>query len=140
MVHQRDVAGIALSVLNDKVRFLQKPENSRTTRKRLYPTYPPWEEFMRDVGKVKLTINPQKKTLDKIWNWLSISVAPSLKLFEEIGKLDNQDYIGLLVEQGIMKEYFDNCLEVTKRILDGRKSSAKIYDDYKKFSLMAKKY
>lgn len=28
------------------------------------------------------------------------------------------------------KEYFDNCLEVTKRILDGRKSSAKIYDDY----------
>ena len=28
------------------------------------------------------------------------------------------------------KEYFDNCLEVTKRILNGRKSSAKIYDDY----------
>lgn len=28
------------------------------------------------------------------------------------------------------KEYFDNCLEVTKRILDGRKSSAKIYNDY----------
>ena len=25
LVHQRDVAGIALSVLNDKVRFLQKP-------------------------------------------------------------------------------------------------------------------
>ena len=123
LVHQRDVAGIALSVLNDKVRFLQKPENSRTTRKRLYPTYPPWEEFMRDVGKVKLTINPQKKTLDKIWNWLSISVAPSLKLFEEIGKLDNQDYIGLLVEQGIMND-----------------SQRKIYDDYKKFSLMAKKY
>ena len=83
----------------------------------------PWEEFMRDVGKVKLTINPQKKTLDKIWNWLSISVAPSLKLFEEIGKLDNQDYIGLLVEQGIMND-----------------SQRKIYDDYKKFSLMAKKY
>ena len=123
LVHQRDVAGIALSVLNDKVRFLQKPENSRTTRKRLYLTYPPWEEFMRDVGKVKLTINPQKKTLDKIWNWLSISVAPSLKLFEEIGKLDNQDYIGLLVEQGIMND-----------------SQRKIYDDYKKFSLMAKKY
>ena len=62
------------------------------------------KKFMRDVGKVKLTINPQKKTLDKIWNWLSISVAPSLKLFEEIGKLDNQDYIGLLVEQGIMND------------------------------------
>ena len=28
------------------------------------------------------------------------------------------------------KEYFDNCLETTKRILNGRKSTAKIYDDY----------
>lgn len=28
------------------------------------------------------------------------------------------------------KEYFDNCIEITKRILDGRKSSAKLYDDY----------
>ena len=37
--------------------------------------------------------------------------------------LDNQDYIGLLVEQGIMND-----------------SQRKIYDDYKKFSLMAKKY
>ena len=46
-----------------------------------------------------------------------------MKLFEEIGKLDNQDYIGLLVEQGIMND-----------------SQRKIYDDYKKFSLMAKKY
>ena len=26
--------------------------------------------------------------------------------------------------------YFDNCLETTKRILNGRKSTAKIYDDY----------
>ena len=29
-----------------------------------------------------------------------------------------------------LEQYFDNCLEVTKRILDGRKYSAKIYDDY----------
>lgn len=72
----RDVAKIALSVLNDKVRFLQKPENGRTTRKRLYPTDASWEEFMRDVGKVKLTMNPQKKTLDSIWDWLSTSVSP----------------------------------------------------------------
>ena len=28
------------------------------------------------------------------------------------------------------KEYFENCLEVTKKIINGRKSSSKIYDDY----------
>lgn len=51
-----------------------------------------------------------------------ISVSPSLKLFAEVGKLDNQDYIGLLLEQGKMNN--------TQR---------KIYDDYKKSSLMGKK-
>lgn len=40
LLKDRDVARIALSVLNEKVRFLQKPENSTVTRKRLYPTYP----------------------------------------------------------------------------------------------------
>jgi len=102
LLKDRDVARIALSVLNEKIRFLQKPKNSKTTRKRLYPTYPPWKEFMKDVGKVRLTMNPQKKTLDKIWNWLTVSVSPSLKLISEIGKLDKQDYIGLLVENGRM--------------------------------------
>lgn len=115
LLKDRDVARIALSVLNEKIRFLQKPENSKTTRKRLYPTYPPWEEFMKDVGKVRLTMNPQKKTLDKIWNWLTVSVSPSLKLMSEIGKLDKQDYIGLLVKNGRMNT-----------------TQQRIYDDYKK--------
>lgn len=119
LINHRDVAQVALSVLNEKVRFLQKPENSTTTRKRLYPTYPPWEEFMQDVGKVRLTMNPQKKTLERIWHWLTVYVAPSLKMISEIGKLDNEDYITLLVENGKMND-----------------TQQRIYDDYKKSSLL----
>ena len=70
------MARIALSVLNEKIRFLQKPENSKTTRKTSLSNLPTMEEFMKDVGKVRLTMNPQKKTLDKIWNWLTVSVSP----------------------------------------------------------------
>lgn len=61
LIQHRDVAQVALQVLNEKARFLQKPENSMTTRKRLYPTYPPWEVFMQDIEKVKLAMSPQKK-------------------------------------------------------------------------------
>lgn len=117
LLKDRDVARIAISVLNEKVRFLQKPENSTATRKRLYPTYPPWEKFMENVGKVRLTMNPQKKSLDKIWNWLSVYVAPSLKMISEIGKLDNQDYVRLLVENGKMND-----------------TQQRIYEEYKKSS------
>lgn len=115
LIQHRDVAQVALQVLNEKVRFLQKPENSTTTRKRLYPTYPLWEIFMQDVSKVKLTMNPQKKTLEKIWNWLNIYVSPSLKLFDELGKVENKDYVRMLVENGKMN-HTQKCL----------------YDDYMK--------
>ena len=117
LIARRDVAEIAMSVLNGKIRFLEQPENKSTSRKRLYPTYPPWKLFMQDIEKIKLTIQPQKKTLDSIWNWLESSVAPSLKLFSEIGELDNCDYIQVLIEQAKMND-----------------TQIKIYEDYKKSS------
>ena len=117
LIARRDVAEIAMSVLNGKIRFLEQPENKSTSRKRLYPTYPPWELFMQDIEKIKLTIQPQKKTLDSIWNWLESSVAPSLKLFSKIGELDNGDYIQVLIEQAKMND-----------------TQIKIYEDYKKSS------
>ena len=117
LIARRDVAEIAMSVLNGKIRFLEQPENKSTSRKRLYPTYPPWKLFMQDIEKIKLTIQPQKKTLDSIWNWLESSVAPSLKLFSKIGELDNYDYIQVLIEQAKMND-----------------TQIKIYEDYKKSS------
>lgn len=117
LIARRDVAEIAMSVLNGKIRFLEQPENKSTSRKRLYPTYPPWELFMQDIEKIKLTIQPQKKTLNSIWNCLESSVAPSLKLFSEIGELDNCDYIQVLIEQAKMND-----------------TQIKIYEDYKKSS------
>ena len=115
LIARRDVAEIAMSVLNGKIRFLEQPENKSTSRKRLYPTYPPWKLFMQDIEKIKLTIQPQKKTLDSIWNWLESSVAPSLKLFSKIGELDNYDYIQALIEQAKMNDTQIKIFEVYKK-------------------------
>ena len=54
LLRYRDVAGLAMEVLNSKIRFLEKPTDSMTTRKRLYPTYQAWAELMKDIGKVTL--------------------------------------------------------------------------------------
>ena len=54
LLRYRDVAGLAMEVLNSKIRFLEKPTDSTTTRKRLYPTYQAWAELMKDIGKVTL--------------------------------------------------------------------------------------
>ena len=55
LLKYRDVAGLAMEILNSKIRFLEKPTDSMTTRKRLYPTYQAWAELMKDIGKVKLS-------------------------------------------------------------------------------------
>lgn len=102
LVRYRNVADLAMEILNDKVRFLQKPMDGRITRKRLYPTYQPWIDFMENVKRLKLTMNPQEKTLEKIWNWLNVYVSPSLKLFSEVGKAEGKDYLGILVDRAEM--------------------------------------
>ena len=82
LLKDRNVARIAMSILNDKVRFLQKPENSSVTRKRLYPTYPPWEEFMQNIPKLKLCMDsiPIDNYLQKNREWLINNAAPSVKM------------------------------------------------------------
>lgn len=67
-------------------------------------------------------MNPEKKTLERTWQWLNVAVSPSLKLMDKIGKLDNRDYIRRLIERGQMNE-----------------EQQRIYEDYKKSFLLRKK-
>lgn len=118
LLRYKDVARLAMEVLNSKIRFLEKPTDSMTTRKRLYPTYRAWAELMKDIGKVKLTMQPQKKSLQKVWEWLEKYVAPSLKLFAEVGKIEQRDYIANLIANGEMnitqKQLYDDYIKARK--------------------------
>ena len=71
-----------------------------------------------NIGKVKLTMQPQKKSLQKVWEWLEKYVAPSLKLFAEVGKIEQRDYIGNLVKNGEMnitqKQLYDDYIKARK--------------------------
>ena len=79
LLRYRDVAGLAMEVLNSKIRFLEKPTDSMTTRKRLYPTYQAWAELMKDIGKVKLTMQPQKKSLQKAVSYTHLNWSCSVQ-------------------------------------------------------------
>lgn len=73
---------------------------------------------MKDIGKVKFTMQPQKKSLQKVWEWLEKYVAPSLKLFAEVGKIEQRDYIGNLIANGEMnitqKQLYEDYLKSLK--------------------------
>lgn len=67
-------------------------------------------------------MQPQEKSLQRVWDWLERSVAPSLKLFAELGKIEKKDYIGNLIENGEMN--------ITQR---------KLYDDFLKSQKLRKR-
>ena len=83
---------------------------------------------MHNVGKIKLTMNPEKKTLERTWRWLNVAVSPSLKLIDKIGELDNRDYIRQLVEQGQMNEEQQRIYEDYKKSFLLREEERRIFD------------
>ena len=76
----------------------------------------------------KLTMNPEKKTLERTWQWLNVAVSPSLKLMDKIGKLDNRDYIRQLIERGQMNEEQQRIYEDYKKSFLLREEERRIFD------------
>ena len=62
-------------------------------------------------------MQPQKKSLQKVWEWLEKYVAPSLKLFAEVGKI-KAHHIGNLVANGEMnitqKQLYDDYIKARR--------------------------
>ena len=76
------------------------------------------EPFTTLLGTGGACVQPQKKSLQKVWEWLEKYVAPSLKLFAEVGKIEKRDYIGNLVANGEMnitqKQLYDDYIKARR--------------------------
>ena len=53
---------------------------------------------MKDIGKVKLTMQTTEEKFTKGVGVVGKICCPSLKLFAEVGKIEQRDYIGNLVK------------------------------------------
>lgn len=87
LVARRDVATVALEVLNESIRFVKRPEGSKDTNRWRYPLWEPWAWFMRDVGKCKLTMKPEVKDYYDRLAWLEKAVFPTLKAYMKIDEI-----------------------------------------------------
>ncbi len=109
------MARIALSVLNEQNTIFRKAGKQHDNTKKALSYLSPVGRTHARYREDKVTMHPEKKTLERTWQWLNVAVSPSLKLMDKIGKLDNRDYIRQLIERGQMNE-----------------EQQRIYEDYKK--------
>lgn len=99
LVKRREVFTVAMEVLNDTLRFVTKGGGERKCR---WPTWEPWKWFMKDVSKLKLYMKPKEKTFPELCHWLSVYVAPSLKIVREVDRNLGTDNLETIIEGAIL--------------------------------------
>ena len=114
LVERRAVCDVVLEVLNASVRFVRKPENSKSKRIKLYPLWEPWEWFIKDVGKLKLTIKPRLKDYYTLLGWVEVYVAPTLKMLNMIDQYFGLNNLEKAISKAKLNEKHYNMIESCK--------------------------
>lgn len=150
LIKRREVYTTAMDALNSSIRFIKNPGEDGDKTKWRWPMWEPWAWFMRDVGKIKLSMEPKKKDYYDRLNWLQIAVAPTLWVYMEIDrrlgtnevekmmnnvKLDKkhrqmlEDYINQLEAQAVLANDEERRKEL-ENIMQNRSEGYMYVDDY----------
>ncbi|MEV2911212.1 replication initiation factor domain-containing protein, partial [Paenibacillus larvae] len=95
LVQRREVFMVAMEVLNETLRFVTKGKGENRSR---WPTWQPWKWFMRDIGKLNLRMMPKEKTFPELYHWLSVYVAPSLRVIREVDQSLGTNNLETMIE------------------------------------------
>ncbi|MDT2225180.1 replication initiation factor domain-containing protein [Enterococcus faecalis] len=111
LVQTRRVDEIALSILKQQVRFVVPPKNGSDKDKHRWPVWQPWEWFLKDVSQLKLSVEPKEKSLEQLYGWLSLSVAPSLWVVRELDRMCGTRQLSRLIDNANVTEKHRKMLE-----------------------------
>ncbi|MFB4260957.1 replication initiation factor domain-containing protein [Shouchella clausii] len=94
LIERQDLLNISMQIINNYLRFVDANEDVSRER---WKTSPFWEEFIGDVGKLRLYVNPEQDFYEKSRRWLQNSCAPTMKMVLEadqaLGRQDLSDMI-----------------------------------------------
>lgn len=111
LIKRREVFTVAMEVLNECVRFVEKPKDSEDDKASRYPLWEPWAEFMQDVGKLNLCMKPEAKNYLTMLAWIEKTVAPTLKILKIIDDIMETNVLGELIENAKFTEKHEQLLE-----------------------------
>ncbi|MGY3779307.1 replication initiation factor domain-containing protein [Isobaculum melis] len=111
LVARQEVFTIAMEILNENIRFVRKPNDSKLTDIKKYPLWQPWAWFMSDVKKLNLCMRPEAKNYFTMLNWIKVSVAPTLKILKIIDDVTGKNELDSLIDGAKFSEKHEKLLE-----------------------------
>lgn len=112
-----DIRKTAFEIINRYVRFLEEDKNEKDIEK--WNLDFRWHIFMHDCYyKLKLTMQPEPYTIERSYNWLSKSVAPTLAMVKKLDDIDGTDFVAQIEnmalpekQQKILEQYSRNVID-----------------------------
>lgn len=117
LVKTQRVDEVALSVLNQEIRFVVPPENGMDSNKRRWPIWQPWAWFMKDVKKLKLSIDPHEKSFEQLFSWMFKSNGPMLWVMRELDRrCDTQQLKWIIDNANVTEKHYKMVENYEKQV------------------------
>lgn len=111
LIKRREVFSIAMEVLNESIRFVKKPIDTKIKDVKKYPLWKPWAWFMVDVKKLNLCMQPESKNYFDKLHWIKKYVAPTLKILREVDNRRGTAELENIIENAELNKHHMQLLE-----------------------------
>lgn len=109
LIKEQDLRYIALSIVNNYIRFV---DQDKQENKKYWRTSNFWQAFIGDVSKLRLYQKPEDDFYEKTVNWLAQSCAPSMKMVHEYDMASGNQQLSDMVLTAEMSERHQKMLDV----------------------------
>jgi transcriptional regulator with XRE-family HTH domain len=117
-----DAERTAFSIINHYIRFVDSEEDKPKNRWKINPE---WAYFVGDNRvPIRLTTQPEPFTMERALHWLQRQVAPTLKMVQELDKMNHTTIMDDMLEHTELKDKHRHLLELEKTTIEERIDTA----------------
>ena len=117
-----DAERTAFSIINHYIRFVDPEEDKPKNRWKINPE---WAYFVGDNREpIRLTTQPEPFTMERALHWLQRQVAPTLKMVQELDKMNHTTILDDMLEHTELKDKYRHLLELEKTTIEERIDTA----------------
>lgn len=117
-----DAERTAFSIINHYIRFVDPEEDKPKNRWKINPE---WAYFVGDNREpIRLTTQPEPFTMERALHWLQRQVAPTLKMVQELDKMNHTTIMDDMLEHTELKDKHRHLLELEKTTIEERIDTA----------------
>jgi len=101
LVERQNICFIGMEIINYYIRIVVKSKVDDNRAR--WKIWKPWEIFVKDLGKLKLSMQPAPRTLEQKKRWITDYVAPTLKMLQIVDDNLGEEFLRKAIDDAVLK-------------------------------------